>query len=74
MLPTAMASSPAVRSRSAVRVVVVVLPLVPVMASQRCGLSRQANSGSPMTSSEQACALCMKSECSGMPGEAMVRS
>ncbi len=52
MLPTVRACSPEERSSSQVSVVVVVLPLVPVMASQSRGLSRHASSGS-LTSSAQ---------------------
>ena len=54
--------------------VVVVLPLVPVMATQRSGLSRQASSGSPITSAACARALRKNAEVSGMPGEATARS
>ena len=68
MLPTASAAQPPARSRSRVRVVVVVLPLVPVMPTQRSGLSRQASSGSPMTSVAWAAALAKKSLNSEMPG------
>ena len=74
MLPTETASVPAERSIAVTREVVVVLPLVPVMATQRSGLSRHANSGSPMTSVEQARAAEKNAERSGMPGEATARS
>ena len=57
-----------------VSVVVVVFPLVPVMPTQLAGLSRQANSGSPMISAECAAAAWKKTDPTGMPGEAMVRS
>ena len=74
MLPTAAASSPPARSSAVASAVVVVLPLVPVIASQRPGLSRQASSGSPMTSREHAAAARRNGEPSGMPGEATARS
>ena len=74
MLPTVSALSPPARRSSAVRVVVVVLPLVPVMPTQRSGLSRKANSGSPTTSRACAFAVEKKPENSEMPGEATTRS
>ena len=48
MLPTASATRPPSRRSAVVSVVVVVFPLVPVMPTQLAGLSRQANSGSPI--------------------------
>ena len=59
MLPTAFAFMPAARSRCATRAVTVVLPFVPVMATQRLStaLSRQANSTSPMISALHRAAL-----------------
>ena len=59
MLPTAQAFIPALFSKCAHNAVVVVLPLVPVMATQResARLSRQANSTSLITSSETRAAL-----------------
>ena len=54
--------------------VVVVFPLVPVMATQRSGLSRKANSGSPMTSLAHARAAEKNAENSEIPGEATARS
>ena len=56
------------------REVVVVLPLVPVMPTQLAGLSRHANSGSPMTSTACAAAAWKKAEPMGMPGDATARS
>ncbi len=59
MLPTASAANPASFSKWAVRAVVVVLPLVPVMATHTASaaLSRQANSTSLTTSALWAAAL-----------------
>ena len=74
MLPTASTDRPPARKRSRVSVVVVVLPFVPVMPTQRSGLSRHASSGSPMTSSACAAALAKKSPNSEMPGLTMARS
>ena len=50
------------------RLVTVVLPFVPVMAHQRSGDRRHANSGSPMISPHAAEALRKNSENSEMPG------
>ena len=74
MLPTVSASMPAARRSSQARVVVVVLPLVPVMPTQLSGLSRQANSGSPITSELHALAAEKNSENSEMPGLETARS
>ena len=59
MLPTAAAFMPASHSKWQVSAVVVVLPLVPVMAThfEEASLSRQANSTSLITSAEAAAAL-----------------
>ena len=59
MLPTALAARPAARSTWAASATVVVLPLVPVTATQRasCALSRQANSTSLTISVLAAAAL-----------------
>ncbi len=53
MLPTALASKPLPFSTCSTSAVVVVLPLVPVTATQveSAGLSHQASSTSPMTAS-----------------------
>ena len=74
MLPTASAPMPAACSRCVVSEVVVVFPLVPVMATHRSGLSRKANSGSPMTSLAHARAAEKNAENSEIPGEATARS
>ena len=74
MLPTERAAMPASRMRCVVSEVVVVLPLVPVIATQRSGLSRKASSTSPTSSREQAAAERRKAESSGIPGEATARS
>ena len=74
MFPTASAGRPASPSRCVASEVVVVLPLVPVMATHRSGLSRQASSGSPTTSAAHAAAERKKAESTGMPGEATTRS
>ena len=68
MLPTATLSSPEARSRSLVRLVTVVLPLVPVIAHQRSGDSSHANSGSPMIWELAARALRKNSQNSDIPG------
>jgi hypothetical protein len=83
MFPQATASSPAASRIASSIPVVVVLPLVPVTASQRGGPaghtagswpSRHASSGSPIISTSAARAACARGESGRKPGLVTTRS
>ena len=83
MFPQATASSPAASRIASSIPVVVVLPLVPVTASQRGGPagqtagscpSRHASSGSPIISTPAACAARASGESGRKPGLVTTRS
>ncbi len=68
MLPPTITGRTWVRSSSPVRVVVVVLPLVPVMARQSASITRQASSSSPMMGTPRARTAVRAGRSSGTPG------
>ena len=67
-LPATATGTPAARCISASSSTVVVLPLVPVTARKRLGISRQASSSSPVTSMPRSSAARTTGASRGTPG------
>ena len=68
MLPAVVDGKPAALSRCAIRAVVVVFPLVPVMAMRSASMTRQPSSSSPMMGTPRARATSRAGSSRGTPG------